>query len=65
MVTLYSGSLVAFLTFPLIEPTIESIDELIAMENAAADVTWGLLNGRYVLSSTINAGTHFNANHVF
>ena len=47
VVTLYSGSLVAFLTFPIMEEPVESIDELIAMENAAAHVTWGLLNGRY------------------
>ena len=47
VVTLYSGNLVAFLTFPIIEPGVGSIDELIAMDNAAADVTWGLLNGRY------------------
>ena len=49
VVTLYSGSLVAFLTFPIIEPDIENIDELIAMDNAAAEVTWGILSGRYNL----------------
>ena len=47
VVTLYSGSLVAFLTFPINEPDIENIEELIAMDNAAAEVTWGIFNGRY------------------
>ena len=47
VVTLYSGSLVAFLTFPIMEKPVENIDELIAMDNAASSVTWGLFNGRY------------------
>ena len=46
VVTLYSGELVRFLTFPVIEQSVQSIGELLAMENAAEDVTWGILNGR-------------------
>ena len=53
VITLYSGSLVAFLTFPIMEPPVQSIDELLAMENAAADVTWGLLSGRYTYKAVI------------
>lgn len=59
VVTLYSGSLVSFLTFPIIEPSIESIDELVAMENAAADATWGLLSGRYYSKSFKAQRRHF------
>ena len=46
VVTLYSGALVGFLTFPIIAPTVQSINELVTRQNAAEDVTWGFLNGR-------------------
>ena len=45
-VTYYSGNLVAFITFPQIEPTIPSIDQMLSNTGPSEDVTWGLLNGR-------------------
>jgi len=47
-VTTYSGNLVAFLTFPQIEPTIPSIDVMLSQSGPADDATWGLLNGSVV-----------------
>jgi ionotropic glutamate receptor len=44
-VTTYSGNLVAFLTFPQMETSIQSIDELLTtgMDDGS---TWGVLNDR-------------------
>ena len=53
-VTYYSGNLVAFITFPQIEPTIPSIDQMLSNTGPSEDVTWGLLNGRYIDIELIN-----------
>ena len=45
-VTTYSGNLVAFLTFPQIEPSIPSIENMLSTSGPASDATWGVLNGR-------------------
>jgi len=47
-VTTYSGNLVAFLTFPQIQPSIPSIDAMLSQTGPADDATWGLLNGSVV-----------------
>ena len=44
--TMYCGNLVAFLTFPEIEPQITSIEHMMSDSGAAEDATWGMLNGR-------------------
>ena len=44
--TMYCGNLVAFLTFPEIEPTISSIEHMMSDTGAAEDATRGVLNGR-------------------
>lgn len=39
VVATYSGSLVAFLTFPKMEPAIETVDDLLERR---ADITWSI-----------------------
>ena len=46
-VTTYSGNLVAFLTFPIPETVISSIDELTST-GMSDGATWGLVNGSVI-----------------